>query len=130
MPSASHTLSNDNGHEPPLVKNQFQASLNELRLRRLDDAAEFLHDVDRVGQHREHQALFARERARADHLEELAAQDDVRKRPRIGDARWLRLRYSLFSFLPPPSEELNCKNLHARGEQQHHLCHAPFRLIN
>src|ERR1700688_374970 len=37
MPSASHTLLNDNGHATPLVKNQFQASLKELRLRMLDD---------------------------------------------------------------------------------------------
>src|SRR5271157_2738536 len=35
MPSASHTLSNDNGELTPLVKIQFHASLNELRLRRL-----------------------------------------------------------------------------------------------
>src|SRR5271156_5011125 len=35
MPSASHTLTYDNGHETPLAKNQFHASLNELRLRRL-----------------------------------------------------------------------------------------------
>src|SRR5258708_1080743 len=34
IPSASHTLSNDNGQVIPFVKIQFQASLNELRLRR------------------------------------------------------------------------------------------------
>src|SRR5258708_8339909 len=37
MPSASHTLSYDNGHAAPWVKNQFQASLNELRLRMLEE---------------------------------------------------------------------------------------------
>src|SRR6202795_3968860 len=37
MPSASHTLLNDNGHATPLVKNPFQASLNELRWRMLGE---------------------------------------------------------------------------------------------
>jgi len=78
-------LPNDNGLVIPLVKNQFQASLKELRLRRLSEAA-LLHDVDRVGEYREHQPLLTGERTRADQLEELAAQDHVGEGTRIGDS--------------------------------------------
>ncbi len=110
IPSASHTLSYDNGHETPLVKNQLQASLNELRLRRLETAAEFLHDVDRVSQHREHQPLFARKRSRADRSRRTGCEG---LRPETGadqGQRLWKLQYSLLSILPPPSEVLEIQS--------------------
>src|SRR5215469_8205292 len=46
-----------------------------------------LHYVDRIGQHREHQALLARERMRPNQLEELAAQNYIGKGTGVTDGR-------------------------------------------
>src|ERR1700681_2420391 len=76
--SVRHHPSRGLDEEPPLAHAERRAPV--------------LQDVDRVGQHREHQPLLAGESALANQLEELARQDEVRRRERI---RRLRAKVAL-----------------------------------